>query len=347
MPNREDVSKDRVVPVRLLSVVLPAHNEQDNVSPIYFELRRVLQHSEFAVEIIFVDDGSTDATAERVEALIANDELCRLVRLTRNFGHQAALVAGLNAARGDAVITMDCDLQHPPEALPDMVSAWRGGALIVQMRRIRTTGASWFKRASSDIYYRFIRIVSDRPLLLGPDFQLLDRQVMDAVLSFRSSRPFLRGLVAWVGFPVQQLEFIASARSAGTPSYSTRKMISLGLDGITALSTRPLRLATYLGLVSAGLCLCYSAFILVSYFMGFVIPGWTSVILTLLFLGGVQLLTIGIVGEYIGRIYELARNVPPYLILKPSNNLRTQGEAEQSPASDGSVSATKGAAEAH
>jgi glycosyltransferase involved in cell wall biosynthesis len=313
MPNREHASTNQLAPARLLSVVLPAHNEQDNVSTIYFELRRVLQYSEFAVEIIFVDDGSTDATGERVEALAANDRLCRLIRLTRNFGHQAALAAGLNAARGAAVITMDCDLQHPPEVLPDMVSAWRAGALIVQMHRTRTADAGWFKRVSSAFYYRLMQFLCDRPLLLGPDFQLLDRQVVDTVLSFRSSRPFLRGIVAWVGFPAQQLEFAASARSAGTPSYSLRKMISLGLDGITTLSTRPLRLATYLGLASAGLCLCYSTFILFSYFMGFVIPGWTSVILTLLFLGGVQLLTIG-------RIYELARNVPPYLVLDDSSS---------------------------
>jgi glycosyltransferase involved in cell wall biosynthesis len=235
----------------------------------------MLDNPEYAVEIIFVDDGFSDATAERVKVLAASDEHCLLVRFTRNFGHQAALLAGLNAAHGDAVITMDCDLQHLPEVLRDMLSAWRAGALIVQMRRTATADAGWFKRVSSAFYYRLIQFLCDRPLILGPDFQLLDRQVVDTILSFRSSRPFVRGLVAWVGFPAWQLEFAAAARSAGTPSYSLRKMISLGLDGITALSSRPLRLATYLGLSSACLCLCYSTFILISYFMGFVIPGWT------------------------------------------------------------------------
>lgn len=317
----------------LLSIVLPAHNEEDNVTPMYRELRRALHELEFNVEIIYVDDGSTDATAERVMALAANDTLCRLIRLTRNFGHQAALLAGLNAARGAAVITMDCDLQHPPEALPDMINAWRAGALIVQMVRAHTIGASRFKRTSSELYYGLMGFLSDQPLLLGPDFQLMDRQVLNTVLRFRSPRPFLRGIVAWVGFPSRQLEFVANGRKAGAPSYSIRKMITLGLDGITALSTKPLRVASYLGLLSAALCLCYSAFILLIYFMGFAVPGWPSVILTLLFFGGVQLLTIGIVGEYVGRIYELARRVPPCLVLDagPTSRSTSENASSQQP----------------
>ena len=302
-------------PVPLLSIILPAHNEEDNVGAVHHELRRVLCDVRPAVEIIFVDDGSTDATAERVRDLAAKDDLCRLIRLTRNFGHQSALLAGLTAARGAAVVTMDCDLQHPPSALRQMIDAWRGGALIVQMIRSRTIGDTWFKRTSSRLYYKMISILSDQPVSLGPDFQLLDRQVVDTILKFRTSRPFLRGMVAWIGFPLRQFEFVADGRNAGRPSYSIRKMLGLALDGVTALSTKPLRAASYLGLLSATLCLCYAAFILFSYAQGYVIPGWTSVILALLFLGGVQLLTIGIVGEYVGRIYELARNVPPYLVL--------------------------------
>lgn len=300
----------------LISIVLPAHNEQENVAIIHDELRRVADAAGVAIEIIFVDDGSTDATVPRVRALAASDEQCRLIRLSRNFGHQAALLAGLSAAKGSAVITMDCDLQHPPEVLPEMIAAWRRGALVVQMNRAETVGASLFKRLGSSAFYTLMRVLGDRPLTLGPDFQLLDRQVVDTILRFESPRPFLRGLVAWVGFPSSQIEFTAKPREAGESSYSTGKMLGLAIDGITALSTKPLRLAAYLGIITAFLCACYAAFILGSYALGLAISGWTPVILAVLFLGSVQLLSIGIVGEYVGRIYELSRHVPPYLVFE-------------------------------
>lgn len=302
----------------LISIVIPAHNEQDNVVRVYSAIRRSLAN--WTAEIIFVDDGSTDGTAATVKALSAKDKLCRLIQFTRNFGHQSALLAGLSVARGAAVVTMDCDLQHPPEVLPEMLKIWQRGSAIVQMVRARTEGERWFKKKSSAAFYKMMRFLSDHPVILGPDFQLLDRQVVDAVLKFRGSRPFVRGLVAWVGFPTNRFDFVAPRRKAGHSSFSVSKMLALCVDGVTTLSTKPLRLAFCLGLTVALFCLCYSLFILVDFFTGRLVSGWTSIILTLLFFGGVQLLSLGVLGEYVGRIYELSRNVPPYIVREDSEH---------------------------
>ena len=234
MPGRPQHQTQEVI-----SIVLPAHNEEANVARTYDAILAALQNRGLEVEIIFVDDGSTDRTAAEITRLCKASSLVRLIRFSRNFGHQSALLAGLRAARGTAVITMDCDLQHPPILLPSMLEHWRRGALIVQMMRTETQGAGWFKKWSSALYYRFMRVLSDHPVLLGPDFQLLDRSVVDVVLGFRESRPFLRGLVAWVGFPVCRLTFVAPERLAGRSSFSLLKMIRMGVDGVTALSTNP------------------------------------------------------------------------------------------------------------
>lgn len=299
----------------LITIVLPAHDEEANVRAIHAEIRRVFASTIHPVELIFVDDGSTDATAERVRELTSADPLVRLIRFSRNFGQQAALLAGLRAARGSAVITMDCDLQHPPEHLPEMVQAWEDGAKIVQMVRRHTEGASWFKRASSRWFYRFIETFSDSPVVQhAADYQLLDRQIVDYLLQFGDRQPFLRGLVSWLGFPARQIEYTAPGRRAGHSSYSLRRMLNLSLDAITSLSAKPLRLAFYLGLSAATLGLLYLVFAVIAYLAGRSVQGWTSLIVAIVFLGGVQLVCIGIIGEYIARIYEHTRRMPPFVI---------------------------------
>ncbi len=299
----------------LISIVLPAHNEENNVAAIYSEIRRAFSSWPNPVELVFVDDGSADGTALRVRELSSSDPLVRLIRFSRNFGQQAALLAGLRAARGTAVITMDCDLQHPPEYLPQMVEAWEQGAKIVQMVRQRSAGTGWFKRATSSWFYHVIRLLSDSPVVKhAADYQLLDRQIVDYLLQFGDRQPFFRGMVTWLGFPPVQIEYTAPKRYAGASSYNLRKMLNLSLDAITSLSSKPLRLAFYLGFSAATLCLLYTVFAVIAYLMGKSVAGWTSLIVTVVFLGGVQLICIGIIGEYIARIYEHTRRVPPFII---------------------------------
>lgn len=298
----------------ILSIVVPAYNEQENVGRLYAALRDVTDRLNAEVEIIFVDDGSTDGTAGCVRALRATDSTVRLITLSRNFGHQAALLAGLTEASGDAVITLDCDLQHPPELIGQMVEAWRGGAAIVQMVRKDTHGANWFKRFTSRMFYRLMGFLSDQPVTLGPDFQLLDRRVVQVMLGFRHSRPFVRGFAGWAGFRVERIDFVAPERSGGESRFSLQKMVQMALDGVTAMSTKPLRLATYIGFFTTLLCLVYAVYALAGWMRGITVPGWVSLLVSVLFLGAVQLTTIGILGEYVGRIYEIVRQVPPYVV---------------------------------
>jgi len=295
---------------RLVSVVIPAYNEEQNVAAVYQAIKSALRGPE-AVEFIFVDDGLTDGTAQCVRTLRAQDAGVRLIRFGRNFGQQPALLAGLEAARGAAVITLDCDLQHPPELLPRMLEAWRGGAHVVQMVRIRTAGAGFLKELSSRLFYRFLNLLSETPVAGGAaDYQLLDRAAVNAVLQFRDRNPFLRGLVAWLGFPVVRMEYAAPERAAGKSGYTVRKMVRLSVQAVTGLSSKPLRFSFYFGLLAAALCVVYAAFAVVALAAGRTVPGWTSVIVLVTFIGAVQLVSIGIAGEYIARIYEQTRGMP-------------------------------------
>jgi len=308
----------------LLSVVVPAFNEEPNVPKIYQRIRAALAGERY--ELIFVDDGSADRTADRIRELRAADPSVRLIRFGRNFGHQAALSAGLEAARGAAVITLDCDLQHPPELLPRMLAAWRQGAKIVQMVRVGSEGAGWYKDLTAKLFYGLINLVSETPVVPGAaDFQLLDREVIDALLLFRDRQPFLRGLVSWLGFDATQIEYTPHARVDGRTSYSQRRMLGLCVHALTGLSSKPLRASFYLGLSTAVFCLIYSVFALVALAEGKTLPGWTSVIVAVAFLGAVQLVSVGILGEYIGRIYEQTRGTPRYVVVE-----RDKGEPESS-----------------
>jgi dolichol-phosphate mannosyltransferase len=299
----------------VISIVAPAYNEELNVRPLYEGIRKALPGE--VLEIIFVDDGSRDSTAQCVRGLRAADPAVRLIRFGRNFGHQAALFAGLEAARGAAVITLDCDLQHPPELLGGMVDAWRHGASVVQMVRSQTVGASLFKNAASRAFYRFINLLSETPVTPGAaDYQLLDREVVTAVMRFRDRHPFLRGLVSWLGFPVLRIEYVAPARVAGKSGYSLRKMLRLSVHAVTGLSSKPLRAAFYCGFATAVFCVAYVAYALIELVRGNTVPGWTSVFVMVTFLGAVQLVSIAILGEYIGRIYEQSRGMPRYVIVE-------------------------------
>jgi polyisoprenyl-phosphate glycosyltransferase len=323
---------------QLLSVVVPAYNEEGNVRLVYEGIRASCQ-GVTGVEIIFVDDGSSDRTAECVRELRSTDPAVRLVRFGRNFGQQAALLAGLQAACGAAVVTLDCDLQQPPELLPRMLDAWRGGAKVVQMVRLQSDGAGWFKRSSSKVFYRLLNLLSETPLVSGAaDYQLLDRVVVESVLQFKDRQPFLRGLVPWLGFASTRMEYVARARRAGDTRYTTRKMVRLAVQAITGLSSKPLRFSFYLGLLTALLSLLYGVFALVAMIAGQTVAGWTSVIVMLTFLGAVQLISIGVLGEYIARIYEQTRGVPPFVIVEIDEPAAPTNE---SPPSTNSIAARR------
>jgi dolichol-phosphate mannosyltransferase len=299
----------------LISVVVPAFNEERNIGKIYAAVRAAMANENF--ELILVDDGSSDGTAARIRELRSADGAIRMIRFGRNFGQQAALAAGMESARGAAIITLDCDLQHPPELLPQMLAAWRKGARIVQMIRVGSAGGGAFKDLTSRLFYRFINFVSDTPVVPGAaDYQLLDREVVKSLLLFRDRQPFLRGLVSWLGYDATRIEYTPHARMEGHSSYDRRRMLRLSLQAITGLSSKPLRASFYVGIVTAVFCLIYGAFALVALAQGKTLPGWTSVIVAVSFLGAVQLVSVGILGEYIGRIYEQTRGTPRYVIVE-------------------------------
>jgi len=301
-------------PALLVSVVIPAYNEQENIQHVYDALCSALAGS-CPLEIIFVDDGSRDRTSQSVRELECQGAAARLIRFGRNFGQQAALLAGLQAACGAAVITMDCDLQHPPELLPKMIEAWRRGAKVVQMVRRQTIKASVFKRTTSQLFYRLINFLSSTPVTSGAaDYQLLDRDVVNALLQFQDRNPFLRGLVAWLGFPSTTIEYVAPERQAGTSAYTTRRMLRLSVEAVMALSSTPLRLSFHFGLLTAMMCLLYAAYAIYEVVMGRAVQGWASVVVVVTFLGAVQLVSIGIVGEYIARVFEQTRAMPPFVV---------------------------------
>ena len=252
-----------------------------------------------------------------------------LVALTRNFGHQAALLAGLRHARGDAVVSMDCDLQHPPGLIPELVAAWRAGAAIVETVRDDTASATWIKRLTSRLFYRVMNTLSMTPITAGAaDFRLLDRRPLNDLLALQDQHLFLRGMVAWLGYARTSIHYVAAARVAGRSSYSMGRMISFAVDAITAFSAKPLRISFYFGLCVASLCCVYLTVIAYRFVQGEIVDGWTSLMLAVLFLGSTQLITLGVLGEYVGRIYDQSRGRPRYLAL-PEFGADGMGRREQ------------------
>jgi len=300
----------------VLSVVVPALNETDNLPVLHERLVRVLDELGASYEIIFVDDGSTDGTWDCIERLAEDDEAVSGIRFSRNFGHQSALMAGLDFARGDAIITMDADLQHPPEMIPVLVHKWQEGATIVNTVREYSEKTGFFKKLSANMFYWLINKLSDIKLVPNAaDFRLMDRKAVDALSALNERTFFLRGLVQWIGFSHVEVPFEASDRYAGETKYSLRNQLAFAVSGITSFSHLPLRLGAWLGLICLvlfGLCGMY--LVLGAFVLGKPIPGWSWVICLLLFVTGIQFLLCGVIGEYIARIHEEARGRPSYLV---------------------------------
>lgn len=299
-----------------ISIVAPAYNEEENVLPFYEKMKAVLDGITKEWEIVCVDDGSQDKTLEMLTRLHLDDNRLKVINLSRNFGKEAALTAGLDHASGDAIIPIDIDLQDPPELIPEMIQLWQQGYEVVYATRTEREGETFLKKSTASYFYRFINRLSniEIPKNTG-DFRLMDRKVLDALKELRETHRFMKGLFSWVGFKQTSLPYVRKERFAGTTKWNYFKLIELAIEGITSFSIKPLQVATMLGLLVSLLAFFYGVIIIgKTVVFGADLPGYPSIMVTMLFLGGVQLITIGVIGEYIGRIYHEVKQRPIYLI---------------------------------
>jgi dolichol-phosphate mannosyltransferase len=299
-----------------LSIVVPAYNERGNLLKLSAELENILSSLDLSWEIIFVDDGSTDSTWKDIEALHHNDPHIHGIRLSRNFGHQNALIAGLSYAHGDAVVSMDADLQHPPDVIPSLVDEWRKGSKIVKTVRRDPENISAFKRGTSKMYYRLFSYLSGVDIQSGmADFRLLDRQVLDEILLFKEEGLFLRGLIQWVGYPSSNVTFDCGTRFSGATKYTLKKMLRFAWHGISSFSLVPLRVGILLGLFSSAIAFIGVFYAILSkLFDGHTVPGWASSLAIISFLFGVLFVFLAILAEYMGRILEEVRGRPRFIV---------------------------------
>ena len=306
----------------LVSIVIPLYNEELVLDALYARLTAFIAKAQLRCEIVMVNDGSTDRTLEIARRICHVDGRFKLISLSRNFGHQMAITAGMDKAAGDAVVIIDADLQDPPEVIPLMVEKWLAGNDVVYGVRTRREGESWFKRATAAVFYRVLRRTTsvDIPVDTG-DFRLMDRRVVDQLLGMRERFRFVRGMVSWVGFRQCKVEYARAERFAGETKYPLPKMLRFAIDGMLSFSHVPLKLSSTLGFCAAlvsFLCLIYGVIIRV-FFPQQAITGWASVFVAVLFIGGVQLICIGILGEYLGRMYDEVKQRPLYISAEEVN----------------------------
>jgi polyisoprenyl-phosphate glycosyltransferase len=313
-----------------LTVVAPCYNEAAGVETFYRRVRDVLDGMpRITGRIVFVDDGSTDGTLETLNAIAMRDPSVDVYSLSRNFGHQVALSAGLDVARGDAVVMMDSDLQHPPALIPELVRRWQSGFDVVSAVRNTTSGASLLKRATASGFYWLINRLSDVEIVPGAaDFCLLSRRAHEALLALPERHRFLRGMVSWIGFPRARVPFDAPERPAGTSKYTLFRMMGFAIDALLSFSAAPMRIASRMGMLLAVPGLAYLAYIMYRYFVvGDTVPGWGSTVSVLLIIGGTQLVFIGLIGEYLSRIFEETKHRPLYVLKqRPSAAVAGSGE---------------------
>jgi glycosyltransferase involved in cell wall biosynthesis len=304
--------------MKKISIVIPAFNEEKNLPLIHQKISEVfLDLPNYNFEIIFVNDGSRDKTQEVLEQLSAHYEEIKFIEFSRNFGHQPAVKAGVDFSTGNAVISMDGDLQHPPELIPEMIAEWEKGYDVVYTIRKYPKEISKFKRKTSDYFYKFLSNISDVNLSSGggSDFRLMDSSVVDVMRNMQESDLFLRGLSTWMGFKQIGIPFTANERFHGESSYNLNKMMKFAFTGITAFSVRPLYLAAYLGFFFSILSIfIYIPYVLHAFFAGTEISGWASLIMTVVFFGGLQLIILGIFGIYLGKIFTQVKERPNYIV---------------------------------
>jgi len=317
---------------QLLSVVTPCYNESEVVHLFYNAVKPVLDNlSELDYEIIFVDDGSTDDTLMRLNEIASRDKTVRVCSLSRNFGHQIALTAGMDFTRGDAIVLMDSDLQHPPGTIPELVEKWREGYDVVSAVRENSQGASWLKDFTSNGFYFVFNLLSPTHVPKGAaDFCLLSRRVCDTLNNMPERHRLLRGLVSWTGFKRALVPYVCAERVAGQSKYSLAKMVGLALDAVFSFSAQPLKLAFRLGLLMAVLGFSYLFWtVLAGLINGSLVPGYASLIGVTVTLGGFQLAFIGLIGEYLARVFEEVKGRPTYLVKQFPDG--TQNSTNQKP----------------
>jgi dolichol-phosphate mannosyltransferase len=298
------------------SIIAPIYNELENLPELYPRVRDVLDQTGEPWELILVDDGSSDGSTDIIRKLAETDSRVRPIIFARNFGHQIAVTAGIDYSRGQAVVIIDADLQDPPEVILKLIKKWREGYEVVYAVRQEREGESWFKKTTASLFYRIIHRITDVniPLDTG-DFRLMDKKVVDVMKTMREKHRFLRGMSAWVGFRQTGVKYRRAARFAGETKYPLRKMIQLALNAITSFSYVPLQLATYLGFIAAGLAvLAIPVVAVLRLLTGTALLGQATTLVMVLFFGGVQLICIGIIGEYIGRIYDETKDRPLYIV---------------------------------
>lgn len=318
---------------RLLSIVVPCYNEEEVLAET---LRRLSETAEtleargLKVELVFVDDGSRDRTRELLRRYAASDRRVRMLGFARNFGHQLAVTAGIDAARGDAVVLIDADLQDPPEVIAEMVDRWEEGFDVVYGTRTDRPGESRFKLATARVFYRVLNRLSDVPIPLDTgDFRLMSRNVVEVLKSMPEQDRFVRGMVSWVGFNQIALPYRRDKRFAGESKYPLRKMVRFATDGILSFSAKPLQLSVTLGVLSSLLAMLVIVYSLaMRLFTQEWVPGWTALMIAVLFLGGVQLICVGILGEYIGRIYREVKRRPLYIVQETRDGTTVARQAE-------------------
>ena len=298
------------------SIVAPIYNEIDNLPELYRRVKEVMDSTSETWELVLVDDGSTDGSTDVIRELASQDKLVRPVIFARNFGHQIAITAGWDYARGDAVVIIDADLQDPPEVILDLAKKWKEGYEVVYAVRAEREGESWFKKFTSALFYRLIYRITDVKIPLDTgDFRLMDRKVIDVMKSMRERHRFPRGMSAWVGFKQIGVEYKRAARHAGVTKYPFKKMLRLALNAITGFSYFPLQVATYVGFFSAGIAILAIPVVIYMRMTGSqAFIGQATTLISVLFLGGVQLISLGVLGEYIGRLYDEAKGRPLYIV---------------------------------
>ncbi|ODP30439.1 Dolichyl-phosphate beta-D-mannosyltransferase [Paenibacillus nuruki] len=308
------------------SIVVPVYNEEAVVLECYRRLTEVMQQTHESYELIFVNDGSRDQTASIVNQLCASDASVKWIDFSRNFGHQIAITAGMDHAQGEAIVVIDADLQDPPELILQMIEKWKEGFDVVYATRAERKGETGFKKWSASMFYRTLNKLSDIDIPLDTgDFRLIDRKVCEAMKTMKENNRFVRGLVSWVGFRQTSISYVREERFAGETKYPLKKMIRFASDALVAFSLKPLKLASILGSVVSLFSFFYLIFVLAQKLLHFsTTPGWASIVATILFLNGIILVILGLIGEYIGRIYDEVKQRPLYLIQQTRNFAQEQ-----------------------
>ncbi|MDX1684102.1 MAG: glycosyltransferase family 2 protein [Saprospiraceae bacterium] len=297
----------------MLSIIIPVYNEFGNLQTLYGRLNSTLPEQ---VEFIFVNDGSTDDSLNLIKSLARDDDRVRYINFSRNFGHQLAVMAGLDHCNGEAAVIIDADLQDPPEIISEMIEKWRSGYEVVYAQRVKRKGETWWKRWTAKWFYRILKRLTDIDIPLDTgDFRLIDRKIIDLLKEMPEKHKFLRGQIAWLGFNQTKITYERDERGWGEPGYSFAKSFRLAIDGITSFSALPLKLLTLFGFICAIVAFLVMVYALYSkYAWEDTVPGWASLMTSVLFLGGVQMIGLGIVGEYLSRVHDNVRRRPDYVI---------------------------------